>query len=189
MDIYSIRPDALKHRPEVDGTCFVAPNAHLIGEVRLRKQASIWFNSILRGDLNAIEIGQSSNIQDGSVLHVTNDHPCLVGKYVTVGHHVNLHGCTVEDECLIGIGAIVLSGAVLGRGSIVASGAVVRENEIVKPFTLMAGIPAKSIKRLPPETCDQNRAMAKKYIHLARLYHERYRPTDFLGKDTQRVRK
>lgn len=153
--------------PPVPASAFVAEGARVMGDVRLGQDCSIWYNAVVRGDIHYIEIGARSNIQDGCVLHVTNDDPCLVGADVTVGHAANLHACTIEEGCLIGIGAIVLSGAHIGRGSVVGAGAVVRERERVEPFSLVVGVPAKKVRDLPESTLETHRAWARKYMGLA----------------------
>lgn len=150
--------------------CYIAPGAQLIGDLRIKEGVSIWFNSVLRGDVNCISVGYHSNIQDGSVIHVTNHHPCIIGNRVTVGHHVNLHGCQVEDYSLIGIGAIVLTGAVIGSGSIIAAGAMVKEGQVVSPNSLMVGIPAKRIKTLSENIIEEHEGWAEKYYQLAQHY-------------------
>jgi carbonic anhydrase/acetyltransferase-like protein (isoleucine patch superfamily) len=149
---------------------FVAEGARIMGDVELGNECSIWYNAVVRGDVNAIRIGERSNIQDGSILHVTNDLPCIVGADVTVGHNANLHACTIEDGCLIGSGAIVLSGASIGKGSVIGAGTVVREGERVEPFSLMVGVPGRLSRTLPAETYDTHREWAKKYIGLARAH-------------------
>lgn len=137
--------------PEVDKKTFVADGARVIGKVTLKEFASVWFNSVVRGDVNRIEIGRYSNIQDNSVVHVADDYPAIIGDFVTVGHNCVLHACTIEEHCLIGMGAVILNGAVIGKGSIVAAGAVVREKQIIPPHSLVVGLPAKVIKEVPDE--------------------------------------
>lgn len=154
----------------IPDSAFAAPGARIIGDVRLGEQCSIWYNAVVRGDINFIEIGARSNIQDGCILHVTNDLPCIVGSDVTAGHGANLHACTIEDGCLIGIGAIVLSGAHIGRGSIVGAGAVVREGEKIEPFSLVVGVPARLVRSLPESTYDTHCRWAQKYIGLAQAH-------------------
>ena len=149
MEKTDLPSDTLSKTPQIHPTAFVAPGAHIIGDVRLAAQASVWYNSVLRGDINFIAIGERSNIQDGCILHLENDLPCVVGPDVTVGHGAILHGCRIEEACLIGMGAIILSGAHIGRGCVVAAGAVVKENQTVPPFTLVGGVPARIIKSLP----------------------------------------
>lgn len=157
--------------PDIDAKTFIAEGGKVIGKVRLNEYSSIWHNTVVRGDVNRIEIGRYTNIQDNSVVHVADDCPTTVGDYVTVGHGAILHGCTIEDHCLIGMGAIVLNDVKVGRGSIIAAGAVVREGEIIPPYSLVAGVPAKIIKALP-EKIDSIHAQAIKYKS---LWAERYK--------------
>ena len=157
-------------QPKIDEKAYAFNTATLIGDVEIREYASVWPGVVIRGDVNRIEVGRYTNIQDGSVLHVADKFACIVGDYVTVGHKALLHACTVEDHCLIGMSATVLDGAVIGHGSIVAAGAVVTKNTIVPPFSLVAGIPAKVIKKLP-ENVDATHAQAIKYKS---LWAERY---------------
>ncbi len=154
----------------IPDSAFVASGACVIGDVRLCIDSSIWYNAVVRGDINYIEIGARSNVQDGCIVHVTNAQPCVVGADVTVGHGVNLHACTVEDGCLIGMGAIILSGAHIGRGSVVGAGSVVREGAVVKPFNLAVGVPARSVRTLPESTYQTHCKWAKKYVRLARAH-------------------
>jgi carbonic anhydrase/acetyltransferase-like protein (isoleucine patch superfamily) len=128
--------------PQIDPSAWLAPGAVLIGETVIGAHATVLFNCVLRGDINRVEVGEGSNIQDLSMLHVADEWPCIVGREVTVGHCALLHGCVVEDGCLIGMGARVLNGAVIGRGSIVAAGSVVPEGLHVPPGSLVAGVPA-----------------------------------------------
>jgi len=163
----------LQKNPTVHPTAFIASGAQVLGDVRLMAEASVWYNSVLRGDINYISIGERTNIQDGCIVHLENDLPCIVGNDVTVGHGAILHGCEIEDGCLIGMGAIVLSGAVIKRGSVIAAGAVVLEGTIVEPFSLMVGVPAKFIRTLPDETYHTNLKWAAKYAQLAKLHREK----------------
>jgi len=141
---------------------FIADGAKVIGKVTMKEYSSIWFNSVVRGDVNSIEIGCYSNIQDNSVIHVDDTHTTRIGDFVTIGHNCVLHGCTIEEHCLIGMGAVILSGAMIGKGSIVAAGAVVRENEIVPPHSLVVGVPGKVVRSIPDEMA-QMHAQAVKY--------------------------
>lgn len=147
---------------EINTKVFIAGGVKIIGYVKIDEFSSIWYNSVLRGDINQIEIGKYCNIQDGCIVHVADEHPTIVGDYVTVGHNAVLHGCTIEENCLIGIGAIILSGAFVGRGSIIAAGAVVKEGQQIPPFSLAVGVPAKVIKSLP-DKIDSIHAQAVKY--------------------------
>jgi len=181
MQRTDLPPTTLQTGPSLHPTSFIAKNASVMGDVRMKQYSSIWYNAVARGDINFIEIGERSNVQDGSILHLENTLPCIIGNDVTVGHHVNLHGCTIEDACLIGIGAIVLSGAVIGRGSIVAAGAVVREKQVVEPFTMVAGIPAKPIKKLDESTFENQKKWAAKYVEVARIHREKIGAGNALG--------
>lgn len=137
--------------PFVDKSAFIAEGARLIGKVALKEFSSVWFNTVVRGDVNRIEIGRYSNVQDNSVVHVADAYPAIIGDFVTIGHNCVLHACTIEEHCLIGMGAVILSGAVIGKGSIVAAGAVVRERQVVPPYSLVVGLPAKVVKEVPDE--------------------------------------
>jgi carbonic anhydrase/acetyltransferase-like protein (isoleucine patch superfamily) len=155
--------------PQIDTTAWVAPGAVLIGETVIGAHAAVLFNCVLRGDINRVEVGAGSNIQDLSMLHVADEWPCIVGRDVTVGHCVLLHGCVVEDGCLIGMGARVLNGAVIGQGSIVAAGAVVPEGMHVPPHNLAAGVPAVV------KCAVQSRHCAPGYEHAPGLFYaEKY---------------
>ena len=135
--------------PVVPSTCYVDDSAQLIGDVVLGEHASIWMNAVLRGDVHSIRVGSHSNIQDCSVLHGMKElYGVYVGEYVTVGHSVTLHGCTVEDRCLIGMGSIILNGAVIGAGSIIAAGTLIPEKTIVEPGSLWMGNPGKFRRHL-----------------------------------------
>ncbi|KYZ75122.1 gamma carbonic anhydrase family protein [Anaerosporomusa subterranea] len=157
-------------QPTIDKKSFVAEGARVIGKVTMKEFSSIWFNSVARGDVNRIELGRYSNVQDNSVLHVADDCTTIIGDFVTVGHNCIIHGATIEDHCLIGMGAIVLNNAVVGRGSIIAAGAVVREGQIVPPHSLVVGIPGKVIRQVPDEL-NSIHAQAVKY---KTLWTERY---------------
>ena len=150
------------HRPNLHEKSYVAEGVWVIGDVTLGEYSSVWYNSVLRGDVNRIIIGRYVNIQDNSVVHVSDNYPAEIGDFVTVGHNAVMHACRVEDHCLIGIGAVVLDGAVIGRGSIVAAGAVVTPKMEVPPFSMIAGVPARVIKQLP-ERIDETHAQAVKY--------------------------
>ncbi len=132
--------------PKIGKNVFISENASIIGDVRLGEDVSIWFGVVLRGDIDFIEIGSKSNIQDLSVCHVCKGIPLIIGKEVTVGHGAKLHGCVVKDRCLIGIGSIILDNSVIGEGSLIAAGSLVTPNTIIPPRSLVMGIPAK-IKR------------------------------------------
>ena len=148
------------HLPTVPTSCYVDLSAQLIGDVVLGERSSVWMNAVLRGDVNSIRVGSCSNVQDCAVLHgQRNLYPVIVGDWVTIGHNATVHGCVVEDECLIGIGARVLNDCRIGAGSIIAAGSVVPEHTVVPPRTLWAGVPAKMRRDLG----DKDRALILEY--------------------------
>ena len=139
-------------KPQIGKDCFLADNATVIGDTVVGDGCSIWFNAVLRGDVNSIRIGNHVNIQDGAVLHTLYEKSQIhIGDYVSVGHNVTIHGATINDYALIGMGATVLDGAVVGEGAIVAANALVLSNTIVPPNTIWAGVPAKQVKAVSPE--------------------------------------
>ncbi len=148
--------------PIIDPTVWVAPGATVVGRVRLKAHSSIWYGCVLRGDAEYIEVGEESNVQDGSILHVDPGHPCVLGNRVTLGHRALVHASVVEDGALIAIGATVLSRCVIGTGALIAAGAVVLEGTQVPPHTLWAGCPARQIKELTPE---QQQRLTHTYQH------------------------
>ena len=134
--------------PVIHPTAWVAPSADVIGEVRLDEHASVWYGCVLRGDIAPIHVGRDTNIQDLTVVHVDPDRPTLIGERVGIGHRAIIHGCEIQDDCLIGMGAIVLSHAVIGSGSVVAAGALVPEGTIVPPGSLVVGLPGKVVREV-----------------------------------------
>lgn len=165
----------LEHKgvaPRIDASVFVAPNACIIGDVRIGAESSLWFNVVVRGDVNYIRIGCRTNIQDGTIVHVTREtHPTLIGDDVTVGHGVTLHGCTVEDGSLVGIGAIILDGAVVGASSLVAAGSVVAPGTQIPPRSLVMGSPGRVKRTLTDDECARLRSVAGHYLE----YQDDYR--------------
>jgi len=161
--------------PRLAASAWVAPNATLIGRVTLGDRASVFYGSVLRADVDAIVIGAGSNIQDNVSIHCDSGVPTTVGSGVSVGHSAVLHGCTVEDDCLIGMGATVLNGAVIGHGSLVAAGAVVLEGTVVPPGSLVAGVPAKVRRELSEEERERIRANARHYLEISAA-HAAMRP-------------
>ncbi len=159
-------------KPEIHESCFLAVNATILGDVVIGERSSIWFNAVLRGDVNSIRIGQNVNIQDGSVLHTLYGKSVIeIGDNVSVGHNVTLHGCKVEENALVGMGAVVMDNAVVGQGAIVAAGSVVLSNTIIEPYSLWAGSPAKFIKKVAPEQSkDLNEKIANNYNMYASWY-------------------
>jgi len=162
--------------PTVSKSAFVAPTAVIVGNASIADHASIWFHCVIRADINRIEIGQSTNIQDGCLLHVTNRHPLIVGERVTVGHGAILHGCHIESNCLISMGAIVLDGAVIGHGSIVAAGCVVPPGMRVPPNSLLMGVPAKVVREVTAEDLSKVEKGWQNYKRYALAYKEMQLP-------------
>jgi carbonic anhydrase/acetyltransferase-like protein (isoleucine patch superfamily) len=156
--------------PEVDPEAFVADGATLVGEVRLEAGASVWYAAVLRADNAPIEIGAGSNVQDGAVLHADPGLPVRIGDRCSVGHRAVVHGCTIGDDALIGMGAVVLNGAVVGAGSLVAAGAVVLEGTEVPPGSLVAGIPGKVKREVTDDERERIRSGAATYVTRARRY-------------------
>jgi carbonic anhydrase/acetyltransferase-like protein (isoleucine patch superfamily) len=163
----------LTRAPEIDPSAYVAPTAALMGAVKIGPKASVWHQCVLRGDIEEIEIGEGSNVQDGTVVHLADDLGVKVGKYVTIGHAAMIHACTIEDECLIGMKATVLDGAVIGRRSIVGAGALVTKGTIVPPGSLVLGMPAKVVRQLSEAEQADLRHWAEKYVTVAAT-HKRH---------------
>jgi carbonic anhydrase/acetyltransferase-like protein (isoleucine patch superfamily) len=155
--------------PRVDDSCFVHATACVLGDVRLGPNVSVWPFASIRGDVDPIELGENSNVQDGCVIHTDHGFPVKIGKNVTMGHLAMVHGATIEDDCLIGIRAVVLNGARIGRGSLVAAGAVVTPGTQIPPHSLVMGLPAKVVKT-DPKIADANRANAERYLGYAQRH-------------------
>ncbi|MEP0321355.1 gamma carbonic anhydrase family protein [Bauldia litoralis] len=162
MPIYSL--DGLSPDLPADGACWVAPDAVLIGRIVLGEAVGIWFGSVLRGDQEAITIGARSNVQEHCVFHTDTGFPLTIGEGSTIGHRAILHGCTVGDNCLIGMGAIVLNGARIGDNSLVGAGAVVPEGREIPPGSLVLGMPGKVARPLKDEEIERNRWSANHYV-------------------------
>lgn len=151
--------------PKIPASCFVDDSAQIIGDVELGEHASVWMNAVLRGDVHSIRVGAHSNIQDCSVLHgMKQQYGVTLGEYVTVGHSVTLHGCTIEDRCLIGMGSIILNGAVIGAGSIMAAGTLIPERTIVEPGSLWMGSPGKFRRKLDDKDQETIMRYARNYL-------------------------
>ncbi len=149
--------------PRLDASVFVAEGARIVGDVEIGLDSSVWFNAVIRGDVHRVRIGQRTNVQDNAVLHVTHERfPLTIGNEVTIGHAAVLHGCTIEDRCLIGMGVIVLDGASVGAESMVAAGSLVLEGFTVPPGMLVAGVPA-GVKR--PLTADERRSLVESALN------------------------
>lgn len=172
----------LHYTPKMKERVWIAPSADVIGRVEIGEDASIWFGCVVRGDVHHIKIGDRSNIQDLSMVHVTHHkkadesdgHPTIIGNDVTVGHRVMLHGCTIEDACLIGMSATILDGALIGKESIVGAGALVTKNKVFPPRSLIMGSPAKVVRELTDEEVAELYASAKRYV----AFKENYRAPD-----------
>ncbi|MBP1675564.1 MAG: putative acetyltransferase [Bacteroidetes bacterium] len=160
--------------PQFGNNCYLAENATIVGDVTMGEGCSVWFNAVLRGDVNSIRIGNHVNIQDGSVLHTLYQKSTVeIGDYVSIGHNVTVHGAKIDDYALIGMGAILLDYAEVGEGAIVAAGALVLSNTKIPPYTLWAGVPAKYVKDVEPEkTNEMNRKIAHNYAMYAGWYKE-----------------
>jgi carbonic anhydrase/acetyltransferase-like protein (isoleucine patch superfamily) len=161
-------------QPRVDPSAFIAPGAHVVGDVAIGIHSSVWFNAVVRGDTASVRIGARTNIQDGAVVHTDTGQPCFIGDGCTVGHLAIVHGCTIANGCLIGMGAIVLSGAVIGDESIVAAGSLVPEGKEFPPRSLLLGSPVKLVRILADEEVEQLiRPGVQTYLRLAAEYRDR----------------
>ncbi len=157
--------------PKLGRDVFIAESAQLIGDVIIGDKSSVWFQSVLRGDLMPVRVGEETNIQDGSILHVTHDDlPCIVSSRITIGHGAIIHACTIEDECLIGMGAIILDGAVVERNSLVAAGSVVRPGFHVPSGHLVAGNPAQVKRKLTDQELEGIHFSVREYLRLSKEY-------------------
>jgi len=164
--------------PALGAESWVAPSADIVGNVTMGEECSIWFGCVVRGDVHYISIGDRTNIQDLSMIHVTHykkedmsdGNPTVIGSDVTIGHRVMLHGCTIEDACLIGMSATILDGAVIGKESIVGAGALVTKNKVFPPRSLIMGSPAKAVRTLSDEEVQELYASAKRYVAFSREY-------------------
>lgn len=162
--------DLGEQRPRIADDAFVAPTATIIGDVHLHEESSVWFGAVLRGDIERITVGRGSNIQDGSVCHTDPTNPCTLGQYVTVGHMATLHGCSVGDNSLIGIGATLMNGSVVGKECIVGAHALVTEGKKFPDGVVIMGAPAKVVRDLTDEDRSRLRANADRYVQRARRY-------------------
>lgn len=158
--------------PVIEDSCFLADGCVIIGDVSLAKSVSVWFNAVLRGDTDKIVVGENSNIQDNATLHCTAGKPVTIGENVTVGHNAIVHGATIKDNVLIGMGAIILDGAVIGKNSIIGAGAIVTENKMIPANTLVIGIPGKVVKNLGETERQANLDSAARYVKLAKEYKD-----------------
>jgi carbonic anhydrase/acetyltransferase-like protein (isoleucine patch superfamily) len=158
------------HQPTIAADAWVAPTATLVGQVRIGDRASIWYGAVLRGDRAGITVGEGSNVQDGCVLHADPGFPCTLGNRVTVGHRAVVHGCTIDDDVLVGMGAVVLNGARVGSGSLLAAGTIVLEGAEIPPGSLVAGVPGKVRRELTDDERERIGQNAANYLDLSRRY-------------------
>lgn len=160
-------------QPQFGENCWFADNATIIGEVIMGRDCTIWFNAVVRGDVNSITIGDRTNIQDGAVIHCTYQrYKTTIGHSVSIAHNAIVHGCTLEDDVLIGMGAIVMDGAVIGKGSVIAAGAIVTQHTVVPPGSIYAGNPARFLKAVSPEQAEIFERTANNYVMYADWFRE-----------------
>ncbi|MCP9625028.1 gamma carbonic anhydrase family protein [Nocardia otitidiscaviarum] len=161
-----------EHEPQIDESAWIAPNATVAGRVKLSAEVSVWYSAVLRGDMDDITVGERTNIQDGCVLHADPGFPCTVGAGVSVGHNAILHGCTVGDDVLVGMGATVLNGAVIGSGSLIAANALIPEGAQIPPNSLVAGVPGKVRRELGEQELERIKLNAAVYLHNTSLHRD-----------------
>ncbi len=157
-------------QPQVHPTAFVAPGAMVMGDVHLAEESSVWYTSVLRGDMAPIRIGSQTCLQDGTIAHVDHEIPCIIGNRVGVGHRAILHGCTVEDDCLIGMGAILLNGVHVGQGSVIAAGALLTEGLRIPPRSLVMGMPGKVVREVSEGLARRIEQTWRHYVEQARAH-------------------
>ena len=161
------------HTPVIPDSCYVDVSAQVLGDVVLGEHASVWMNAVISGDVHSIRVGAHSNVQDCAVLHgMRYLYPVIVGEYVTIGHNATVHGCVVEDACLLGMGATIMNNARIGEGSIVAAGALIPEGMVVPPRSLVAGVPGKVRRELTSDDRDLILKYAKNYLDYTKIYLE-----------------
>jgi len=154
----------LRKQPRLGKGVYICRGAHVLGDVKLGDHSSIWYGAVLRGDINRIAVGHHSNVQDNAVLHLADEFPCLVGNYVTVGHSAVVHACKIGDEVLIGMGAVILDGAVVGKQSLIGAKALVKQGMRIPPGSLVLGAPAKVVRKLSKEERNELKYWATKYV-------------------------
>ncbi len=158
--------------PQIHPSVFLADGARIVGDVLLEKNVSVWFNAVVRGDVHYIRVGENSNIQDGAVIHCTyQKNPTIIGKNVSIAHLAVIHGCTIEDNCLIGMGAVVMDKAIVGEFSLVGAGALVSQGTVIPPRSLVLGSPAKVIRTLLDKEIEQFMATTERYLEYAKGYN------------------
>ncbi|MFY9396803.1 MAG: gamma carbonic anhydrase family protein [Desulfomonilia bacterium] len=172
-------------KPRIGKDVFIAPTACIIGDVEIGEGTSIWYGAVIRGDRAKIRIGKNTNIQDNVTMHADPDSPLVIGDYVTIGHNAVIHGCTIGDDCLIGMGTVILNDAHVQSGSVVASGSLVKEGSVIGAFRLAAGSPAEIKRELGPESSRKNRQDARKYRELARDHRRILEEAESSGQQEQ----
>ena len=167
-----MNPDDLTtaRRPTIAADAWVAPSASVVGDVTLGSEASVWYGCVLRGDIAPIRVGDRTNVQDLSVVHVDTDTPCVIGDDVGIGHRAIIHGCTIANDVLIGMGAIILSHAVIGEGSVIGAGALVTEGTVVPPGSLVVGVPGRVVREVDEELRARTRMTVEHYRALSRAH-------------------
>lgn len=170
MDIHERLRRYLGQKPDTEKALFVAPNATVIGDVVLGPLSSVWYGAVLRGDINSIRIGEGTNLQDGTIVHLADNYGVEVGDFTTVGHRAIIHACRIGPGCLIGMGSTILDGAHIGEGSLVGANALVTQGFSCPPGSLVLGAPAKTVKTLSPEASRKLKDYALKYIEVARAH-------------------
>jgi carbonic anhydrase/acetyltransferase-like protein (isoleucine patch superfamily) len=156
--------------PRVDPTAFIAPSAVLLGDVTVGADSSVWYAAVVRGDMASIRIGDQTNLQDGVIVHVDEGMPCTIGNRIGVGHRAILHGCTVEDESLVGMGSTLLNGVIVGRGSVIAAGSLLREGMVVPPGSLVMGVPGRVVREVDDRLRSRIAHTWRHYIDQARRH-------------------
>ncbi len=162
----------LGQKPKIDSTSYIADSAKIMGDVQIGAYSSIWHNCVLRADINSIVIGEATNIQDGAIIHVADEFPTLIGDYNTIGHGAVIHACKIEDECLIGINAIILDGVHVGSQSIIGASALVTRGMNIPPGSVVMGKPGRVVRMLSPEEQSELRFRAEKYIKVSKAHKQ-----------------
>jgi len=173
MDVQQRLATCLSRKPDVSSATFIAPNATVLGAVTLGRESSVWYGCVLRGDINTIEVGEGTNIQDLTVVHLADDYGVKIGRDTTIGHRTIIHACTIGNECLIGMGATVLDGAVIGDQCIVGANALVTQRFVAPAGSMILGSPAKVVRELTPDERAGLRRWALKYIEVAKAHAAR----------------
>jgi carbonic anhydrase/acetyltransferase-like protein (isoleucine patch superfamily) len=164
--------------PRIHPTAYIAPTAAVMGQVTLEEESSVWYGAVVRADMAPVVIGAQTNLQDGAIVHVDDDLPCMIGRRVGVGHRAILHGCVIEDECLIGMGAVVLNDARVGTGSVIAAGAVIPEGMRIPPASLVMGVPGRIVRPVSTALSERVAATWSHYVELAREHRSGLYPLE-----------